>query len=328
MDAQTLHYVGIDEAGYGPMLGPLCVGVAWLVVRPWTPGGAAPDLWSQLAGAVSPAVRGAAGRLVVADSKKTCQPLASGPGRLREAERTVSAFARAAGSAVAASDADLFEALGVGMPPQPWYAGAPAGFPAHADAAEMAIAANALRAALPAGGVEIRALRVIAMGEDRFNAIIERGGSKAATTLAAMKEALPTMLSAIAGTDEPACVRMVLDRQGGRTRYAAALADVLGRSVTPVAEAPAASVYAIDGLADARVRVQPEAELEHFPVALASMAAKLVREMLMERFNAYWGARRPGIRPTAGYTTDARRWLGDMADVLDETNRRAMIRLA
>jgi hypothetical protein len=54
-----------------------------------------------------------------------------------------------------------------------------------------------------------------------------------------------------------------------------------------------------------------EAEARHFPVALASMTAKLVRELAMMRFNRYWSGRMAELKPTAGYRNDAHRWLDD-----------------
>ena len=48
-----------------------------------------------------------------------------------------------------------------------------------------------------------------------------------------------------------------------------------------------------------------------FPTALASMTAKYVRELHMRLFNEWWQIHNPGLRPTAGYYQDARRFLGD-----------------
>ena len=49
-------------------------------------------------------------------------------------------------------------------------------------------------------------------------------------------------------------------------------------------------------------------EQRQLPVALASMASKYIRELLMARFNAYWTAAVPGLAPTAGYFRDGRRF--------------------
>lgn len=47
------------------------------------------------------------------------------------------------------------------------------------------------------------------------------------------------------------------------------------------------------------------------PVALASMTAKYLRELAMEAFNRYWIGRVGGLRATAGYPVDARRFLAE-----------------
>ncbi len=46
--------------------------------------------------------------------------------------------------------------------------------------------------------------------------------------------------------------------------------------------------------------------------ALASMVAKLLREKLMDRFNAFWKSHFPEIRPTAGYPVDALRFRSEI----------------
>ena len=53
-------------------------------------------------------------------------------------------------------------------------------------------------------------------------------------------------------------------------------------------------------------------------VALASCLAKYARETVMEGFNEYFGRLQPDLQPTAGYTTDGRRWLKDAEACLRE----------
>jgi hypothetical protein len=43
------------------------------------------------------------------------------------------------------------------------------------------------------------------------------------------------------------------------------------------------------------------------------MASKYLRELAMRALNAFWGPRVPGLRPTAGYPQDARRFRNDIA---------------
>jgi hypothetical protein len=61
------------------------------------------------------------------------------------------------------------------------------------------------------------------------------------------------------------------------------------------------------------VEAQFAAKGERFlPSALASMAAKYVRELAMCAWNDYWQRQIPGLRPTAGYPVDARRFADEI----------------
>jgi hypothetical protein len=51
----------------------------------------------------------------------------------------------------------------------------------------------------------------------------------------------------------------------------------------------------------------------YLPAALASMASKYLRELAMAALNAFWSARVPGLRRTAGYPQDASRFKSDIA---------------
>ena len=54
--------------------------------------------------------------------------------------------------------------------------------------------------------------------------------------------------------------------------------------------------------------IQPRADTEHFCVALASMASKYLRELLMLEFNRFWQSHVADLKPTAGYPGDAARF--------------------
>jgi len=65
-----------------------------------------------------------------------------------------------------------------------------------------------------------------------------------------------------------------------------------------------------------RILFAERAEQGSLPVALASCLAKYTRETCMAGFNAYWCERQPGLKPTAGYTTDGRRWVAEAESAL------------
>jgi hypothetical protein len=320
-----LLYAGIDEAGYGPMLGPLCVGMAVFRVSDWAPGDPAPDLWDRLAPAVVRTPKEAAkGGVPVGDSKKlklSNQSATRHP--LTHLERGVLALLGARDGDPPAADADLFTTLGARIGDGPWYAGDPGPLPCAGTAGMIRIDAAQVRAAMARAGIELVALRVLVYDEPGFNRMLAEKRSKAAVVEAGLEAHLCAARDAAAGGTD--ALRVVADRQSGRTRYGGVLGRVFG-SVEPDEESARASRYRVDG--EHGVILHSEAEDAHLPVALASMAAKLVRELAMARFNRYWGARVPELKPTAGYVQDARRWLGDVKGVISDAERASVVRLA
>jgi ribonuclease HII len=108
--------------------------------------------------------------------------------------------------------------------------------------------------------------------------------------------------------DEP--LTFFIDKHGGRNTYAAMLQDAVPEGmVLAHHESMAGSVYSVAGVKRVvRWTFQPRADAEHFSVALASMVSKYVREVLMGEFNRFWCEQVPGLKPTAGYPGDARRF--------------------
>ena len=322
----ALLLAGIDEAGYGPTLGPLCVGMSLFRVRDWNPGEEAPDLWRMLDSAVCKKPTDARRRVPIADSKalklandsKTRHPLV-------HLERGVLAFLKGMADAAPGTDAELFARLGSVMESSPWYGGGATTLPVGTSEGELAIAASRIAGACEMAGVELLDLRCVVVPESTFNETVKRTGSKGDTTALALGRHLRAMFERTDFCANDA--RVVCDQLGGRTQYEALLARELpGTAVRPLAETEARSRY---GLGEkAIIQFMPEAESAHLPVALASMVAKLVRELAMMRFNRYWCGRVPELKPTAGYSTDARRWLTEMREVLAPAERAAMVRIA
>ena len=72
-----------------------------------------------------------------------------------------------------------------------------------------------------------------------------------------------------------------------------------------------------------RIAFAERAENASLPVALASCLAKHARETCMRAFNAYFGSLQPGLRRTAGYRPDGRRWLREARAAIIASGLRA-----
>ncbi|MEM7622100.1 MAG: hypothetical protein AAF235_02740 [Planctomycetota bacterium] len=343
-----LVYAGIDEAGYGPMLGPLVVSMA--VFRlPDAPGAErGVDLWAMLDKTLGRKPSDAPGRIPIADSKKLKLPNSSVKRHpLMHLERGVLSMLGASGFAPE-TDSDLSELVGGGLEDRAWYEGPEVAIPLGNDRRMLRLDAAGLRADMRRMGIELLSLRARVVCESTFNALLRKYGSKAAVTQAAVAsllgEAVIRWGGGSDGSDESGAsdasdasvtvtgpLRVAIDRQSGRTDYSELLrAACPGAGVELTHRCPSLSRYALTGedLGDVSVRFEVEAENAHLPVALASMTAKLLRELAMARFNRYWCARVPELKPTAGYVTDARRWLAEVEGHATDAERAAMVRLA
>jgi len=298
--------IGIDEAGYGPLLGPLVVGAsAWEV----DDAAAAGELWTPLAECVTAAPRRGDWRLTVGDSKQVF----SRSGGVGSLERSVLGFLRATGAA-AATPAELLAALGATPPAAtlPWYAARVGGLPLAPTQAASDALVGKLGRTMQTAGARCTALLAEVVPEDEFNARVGQTGNKATVLL----ERVLRLVDRAARGAAQACIHV--DRLGGRAHYGDELRRAFpDRALHVLAETSTASRYALcrdDATWELTFTVGADAR--HLPVALASMLAKYVREVLMEAFNAYWRAAAPSLRPTAGYYTDAQRFLGDIAALL------------
>lgn len=327
---------GIDEAGYGPMLGPLCVAMTAVRVQGWD-SERTPDLWSLLeTGVCRKPGRGgasdAAGRVAVADSKQiklsnsvtTTHPLV-------HLERGVLAFLSHHDGTPPASDHALFERLGTTPPTHAAYAGGATLLPVALDAASIGIAANILGRALNRANITLADACCACVPEARFNAIVRETQNKGETTAGAIGEHLRRFVGLVEPGERAG---LVCDRLGGRAAYAGLLRRELGVDEVEVIEESATRSRYLVHHPKGRLGIAflTEGESAHLPVALASMIAKYVRELAMLRFNAFWGERAAGARielkPTAGYASDAKRWLHEAAAILTPDDRLALVRIA
>ena len=166
-----------------------------------------------------------------------------------------------------------------------------------------------LAARLHESGVSFADFRVLAFPAGEVNRGLERHVSKNVFNFHAAAPLMRHVFEVLAPGEDR--VDLVVDRQGGRKNYLDLLRGLFYPArVEPEPIRPDEFGYIVRD-ADRRltVRFVTRADAAFLPVSLASMAAKYTRELHMILFNRFWLARRPGLRPTAGYPGDAGRFL-------------------
>ena len=309
---------GIDEAGYGPVLGPLVVGcTAFEVDAEGVEDPAIPCLWARLRRLVSRNKLKGGRKLHINDSKLVYSPA----GGLREMERAVLAMLATysewppdLASLLALIAGPVVEQLGK----YPWYA-EPANerFPIEQDAIQVKLIANALRLEMQSKRTRCVHMSARVVCERELNRMFDATRNKGSTLFSISAMHLDELLNRFGGQG----LMIVCDRQGGRGYYGPLLRLMFEEwSLEIVSEVEARSEYRLERNGQkVGIVFQEKAEAECLSVALASMVSKYLREAMMRRFNSFWQIQLPGVMPTAGYHGDGTRFLGDI-----ELRRREM----
>jgi len=296
--------IGIDEAGYGPNLGPFVqMAVAWQV--PQGDG----DLWTRLNDWITKAPHKRGDRRILIDDSKIVHQGVQGVARL--ARGVLSTFG--AGPTLADFVSPLLSEIdAAALQLEPWY-----------DPRESVPIANyrQLRADLSAALIESECIigpvcaRLIQ--PTLFNAIIDEHHSKGAVLSRGLIDLLQWM-DAKLPEYEPLFVEA--DKQGGRQSYEGLIAEAFPTSwVRCLHEAHDLSHYRVEGRwRTVEVRFRPRADAANTAVALASMGCKYLREICMGQFNRYWQRHIPGIRRTAGYPVDALRFWREILPMVEQ----------
>ncbi|HMO94408.1 MAG TPA: hypothetical protein PKD64_19660 [Pirellulaceae bacterium] len=305
--------IGTDEAGYGPNYGPLVIAATrWEVPDDHA------DLRTQLKHVLCETKPNSEdSRIEITDSKR----LYDGIHSLDRLERGVLSFCAQLFS-VPSTFSELLTLLS-----NKRFAGSEtkvsrtAGFselplldfelnlPFALRPREIEATSQSLQSGLRNSGIRLTGISIQCVFPKLFNRILGDVGNKA-NLLSTMTLGLVHHMLPAEGKTKICC-----DRHGGRLRYAGVIQHCLTDSyVKVVGESPTRSVYRWQSTTQ-------ECELEFLvkgesqvPVALAAMVAKYVRELCMVAWNRFWISHLPGLKPTAGYPVDARRFRTDIAE--------------
>ncbi|MDP7008416.1 MAG: hypothetical protein QGI78_02490 [Phycisphaerales bacterium] len=307
-----LIYAGIDEAGYGPMFGPLCVAASVLVLETYDPAQGAPNLWDILGDAVCKKRSDTRKRIAVNDSKKLKS--SSTPKGLKHLERGVLAFLAVAKqidpilNEQPLFDEDFFDAISSERPTSSWMRSSTP-LPLACEAQSLQIDSACLARALEEARVQCNWLTCTSVDVNTYNQRTSLASKAALNFAVAMQH-----VEAISNRWPEEHPRIMIDRHGGRIRYRQDLQQAWPEAqIQILAENDEMSRYRLN-IDERRVTLTfaSKSDENHLPVALASMVAKFTRELHMMRFNRYFSNLIPDIKPTAGYVQDGRRFLREI----------------
>ncbi|HQE29993.1 MAG TPA: hypothetical protein PL151_19765 [Phycisphaerae bacterium] len=330
----TVTIVGIDEAGYGPLLGPLVVSATAFDVpaelletcKDETLG---PDLWKCLRRSVikKPAKKNP--RLAVCDSKVLHARV--------DTQYGVALLERAVFTFLAQADrhpASLISLLKIVCPHvvdrlsrYPWYHQAELPLPVECSADDVAVQCNSLAADLAKNGVRFRGAWVEVLCEGDYNQLVSATHNKAVVLFQQNMRLIHRIAERVGSRP----LWIWADRHGGRMAYLKPLMNAWPEAeFTVLEESPEHSGYRItrSGI-PWTIRFVVDGEACQMPVALASIFSKYIRELLMICFNRYWRGLIPDLRPTAGYNTDGQRFLADIDAIVKQQclDRNLLVRL-
>lgn len=301
---------GIDEAGFGPRLGPLVVSAVALRV---------PDeqadhcLWKSLNGTFARKISKTGRRLVVADSKQLYKDRED----LHQLERPILTVLGAGGKTPRTWRGLLREIAEEATPhldAYPWYAEHDFELPADQEVGDLPTRINAVRRDLNENGIAIEGIFCDPVAEGHYNHLVQKIGNKSSLVMGRVLRLVDRILKPC----RSGRIRICVDHLGGRVRYREPIQTAFPQFALEILEESAdRSAYRLrDERRICEIDFTTKGEEHSFCIALASMCSKYVRELYMRAFNDYWCRQHEGLRPTAGYYTDAERWLEDAAPAL------------
>lgn len=309
--ADTL-YIGVDEAGYGPNIGPLVVsstafrGPAALDAVDW---------WKVLRKTICRAGK-TKSKFVVDDSKAV---LAAPTGRASLDQSVVSMLRLAACPHPGLKEMVTFLAPidAEHLCAEHWYVESILISDANEDP-WSGTNHGRLHDGMTVAALSFDKPMVRVLFPSKFNEYLDRHPTKADVECELILDILGRRLASL--PDDCKQVIITVDRLGGRRYYREIVESLaVDAFVLTVEEQVELSIYRFtwEGR-DVEIRFRVQGDSHSLPVAAASMIAKYVRERCMDEFNEYWSRQIPGLQRTAGYPGDSKRFLAEVQHLLGE----------
>ncbi|MBB6481252.1 hypothetical protein [Spirochaeta isovalerica] len=299
------YFGGIDEAALGPVLGPYCATALSFEIKNTEE---LFDVFRDFS------------ILQIGDSKKIYTSGKS-PAPL---EKTALSFFRQFHGSLPSNLSALLKELNVDkshlheIREIPWFSNLQDyALPAFCSHEEIEQSASELTLFFKSRSLTPRSLISDVVPAQRFNRYLLSGKNKGETCQAILSPLVHHIF------DEKS--RITVDRQGGRRYYGEWLMELFPRTALAIRrETVDLSEYDVG---DSTIRFQVKGDDKYLETALASIFSKYIREMMMICFNDYWSEKIPGLKRTAGYPQDGKRFIQDLDKAGVSYEKETLIRM-
>ncbi len=304
--------VGIDEAGYGPLLGPLMVSATAFSVPDDL---LKADHWRLLSRAVARRKKNLAGRLLITDSKKAYSR-SSGITHLRRTVLasllTLDRCSRPPRRADELLDALRCPSAGR-LAEYEWYNTLSDKGLGDDDGA-VGIASAVLSNSLSANNMKLVNMTCRCLDVGYYNRMVSAVKNKATVLFTAVSDLINDAYEGTYDSQSDGMLQIIVDRQGGRIDYTRPLRRMFSElDLKVIRQDNSLCSYELTGKGRTmRLHFVVKADEKYLPVALASMTGKYVREILVDAINRYFISHCADLKPTAGYWQDGQRFIKDL----------------